>query len=97
MVSGTGQSNEKLHMPGLRQMGSLNRERVTTVTAPPQATRVTGNSWPVVTCRLNSLKHGFSQDAVPRDTYTYTGVLTVWQEYIQVQALYSNHFALQVL
>lgn len=28
-------------------------------------TRVTRRSWPVVTSRLNSLKHGFSQDVVP--------------------------------
>jgi hypothetical protein len=82
MVSGTGQSNEELHMPGLRQMGSLNCGAGYNSHDHRHTTRVTGSSWPVVTSRrLNSLKHGFSQDAVPRDT----GVLTVWQEYIQVQ------------
>jgi hypothetical protein len=51
---------------------------------------VTGStgSWPVVTSRRNSLKHGFSQDAVLMDT----GVLTAWEEYIQVQVFVFQPF-----
>jgi hypothetical protein len=48
-------SNEGLHILGLRQMGSLNCERVTTVTAAaPNEPDGDGEHWQLASCYFSS-------------------------------------------
>ena len=85
-LSGTGQSDEDLHILGLRQMGSL-KGYISHRHKHPEAVRQV-----LLLVLTRSDMGSYAQDAVPRDI----GVLTVWQECIQVQVLYSNHFVSQI-